>query len=563
MRRVASLLRQVFAPTAAPRRARLTVTALESRAVPSATVVGPTAPAMPPPYPEVTGRVWRDLNADGVQEPGERGIAFVTLQLYQGSQLVGTTTSDGLGNYSFNAWNVTNGTATTADDGLVAGLPYEIRVAGNQSALASLRPTVANAGTNDALDSDAVATPTGTAFDFTMGGGAIYPNDDFGYTTAATINGVAWGDANNNGIKDAKEVGLPGVTVRLLDATGNTQVATTTTAADGSYQFTGLEPGTYVVEVASTNFAAGGPLAGYGSSTGAPGQATGPFEGSKTPDPNAAKKGACDHGTTTASGAVQCKPVAVPAGSPTNNAVDFGFVRAGTLSGRVFVDVNGNGQLDSEDTAGVAGVKVTAAGPAGVFTTTTDSTGAYSFANLPAATYTLTESPPAGYRTTTPALVTATVFPTTPAVANFGEARVVDLDVRASALPSAVNVGGVLTLTYRVRNVGTLDATGVTLTTPLPKTLKILNVNAAGATYDQAGQRATIPTLAAGAELVVTIRVRATQVGSYALTATVQGNQPEDQVANNRGVARFQVMSPTDPPARPAFAFLSSAFRHI
>jgi uncharacterized repeat protein (TIGR01451 family) len=518
---------------------------------------------MPPPYPEVTGRVWRDLNADGVQEPGEPGIAFVTLQLFQGDKLVGTTTTDGLGNYSFNAWNVTNGTATTADDGLIPGTAYEIRVAGSQSALSGLRPTSTNASTDHTVDSDGVSTATGAAFDFTMGGGAIYPNDDFGYTTAATIGGVAWSDANNNGVKDPTETGLPGVTVRLLDSTGTTQVATTTTAADGSYQFTGLVPGTYVVEVAATNFGAGAPLAGYSSSTGAPGQTTGPFEGPKIPDPNSGKKGACDHGTTSASGAVQCMPVTVTGDKPTNNLVDFGFVRAGTLTGKVFVDVNGNGQMDAEDTAGVAGVKVTASGPAGVFTTTTDSTGTYTFVNLPAATYAVTEAPPAGYRLTTATMVTAAVSPTGPAAASFGEARAVDLDVKLSARPAAVNVGGVLTLTYRVWNIGTLDATGVTLLTPLPKSLKVLSVNAVGGTYDRAGQRATIATLAAGAEAVITIRVRALQVSTYALTGIVQGSQPEDHVANNRSIARFQVMNPGDPPAGPHFAFLASSFRHI
>jgi uncharacterized repeat protein (TIGR01451 family) len=564
MRRVASILRRAFARTAAPRRTRLAVIPLESRAVPSTTVVGPSPTStMPPPYPEVTGRVWRDLNADGQQEPGEPGIAFVTLQLFQGDKLVGTTTTDGLGNYSFNAWNVTNGTTATADDGLVAGTAYEVRVAGSQSALAGLRPTVTNAGADRTVDSDGVATAAGANFDFTMGGGAIYPNDDFGYTTAATIGGVAWNDANNNGIKDRTEAALPGVTVRLLDATGTTQVVTTTTATDGSYQFTGLVPGTYVVEIAATNFAAGASLAGYSSSTGAPGQAIGPFEGLKTPNPNAGKKGACDDGTMTAGGAVQCKPIVVSANNPTNNAVDFGFVRAGTLTGKVFVDANGNGQMDPEDTAGVAGVKVTASGPAGVFTTTTDSTGSYAFANLPAATYTVTEVPPAGYRLTTAALAMASVSPTAPGAANFGEARMVDLDVKLAASPAAVNVGGVVTLTYRVWNVGTLDATGITLTTPLPKALKVLSVNAIGATYDQSGQRATIPTLAAGAEAVITIRVRASRVSTYTLTGTVQGTQPEDQVANNRSSARFQVINPSDPPLGPHFAFLSSSFRHI
>ena len=53
-------------------------------------------------------------------------------------------------------------------------------------------------------------------------------------------------------------------------------------------------------------------------------------------------------GTTITGGAVQCKPVAVTADHPTNTAVDFGFVRSGSLTGRAFVDVNGNGKVDQK-----------------------------------------------------------------------------------------------------------------------------------------------------------------------------------------------------------------------
>ena len=43
------------------------------------------------------------------------------------------------------------------------------------------------------------------------------------------------------------EVGVGGVTVDLYDGGGNF-VATTTTAADGSYNFTNLTPGDYYVD---------------------------------------------------------------------------------------------------------------------------------------------------------------------------------------------------------------------------------------------------------------------------------------------------------------------------
>jgi uncharacterized repeat protein (TIGR01451 family) len=519
----------------------------------------PTTVTHQAPFPQIGDRVWKDLNGNGVQDPGEPGIAGVTLQLFQGTKLVGTTVTDGMGQYAFNSWNVTNGTADTSDDGLVAGTAYEIRVASNQPALAGLRPTTPNAGADDFHDSDAVATPDGATLDFTMGTGELYSNYDLGYTAAASIGSVVWADTNNNGVKDANETGLPGVTVRLLDSTGTQQLATTSTGADGSYIFSGLMPGTYIVEIAGSNFAAGGTLAGYASSTGVNGQATGPYEGIKTPDPNGGKPGIYDHGTTT-NGVVRCLPIAVTGDTLDNRMAAFGFFQPGTLAGKVFVDLNANGRMDFEDSAGVAGVRITASGPAGVFTTTTDSSGNYSFVNLPSGTYTVLDAQPRGYKNSTPSLATAGVGPAAPATVNFGEGRTVDLSVRVSA-PPAATIGDVLVLTYRVRNLGTEDATGVTLNLPVPADLKMIKTTQTAGTYDKIARRASIPTLAAGAAAVFTIRVRATTAGVYRLTGVVQGAESEDRVSNNRSTAIVSVTTaPPAPVIRPSMAMLVSAF---
>ncbi|MBK9463112.1 MAG: carboxypeptidase regulatory-like domain-containing protein [Sphingobacteriales bacterium] len=49
-----------------------------------------------------------------------------------------------------------------------------------------------------------------------------------------------WLDANGDGIQDAGETGISGITVTLTYPDGTT--ATTTTDANGSYVFTGLAP---------------------------------------------------------------------------------------------------------------------------------------------------------------------------------------------------------------------------------------------------------------------------------------------------------------------------------
>lgn len=512
------------------------------------------APKPKAPFPQIGDRVWKDLNGNGLQDPGEPGLAGVTLQLFQGGKLVGTTVTDGRGAFAFNCWNVTNGTADTADDGLVAGKVYQIKVTGDQMALTGLRAATANSGGDELRDSDAA----GGILEFTMGPDEMYGHYDLGFTAAATIGSVVWGDANNNGIKDGTEAGMPGVTVRLLDVTGTTEVARTTTGTDGSYQFGGLVPGTYMVEIAQANFRTGGALHGSASSNGASGKAAGPYEGAKVPDPNGSKPGVRDHGTT-ANGAVRCKPITVLGGTLSNRAAAFGFFAPGTVTGKVFVDVNANGRIDLEDKSGVAGVKVTAAGPAGVFTAVTDATGAYSLVNLPAGTYTVTQVQPGGYKTSTPNLVTTAVGPAAAGTVNFGEARMSELAVKLSAPATAV-IGNTLTMTFRVKNLGTLDAAGVTLLAQFPRSLKVLSVTATGGTFDQTTMRATIPTLAAGAEAVFTVRVRATQTGPHRLMATVQGAAAEDQVGNNKAI-RNLVVTPVAAPARPLAAMLSSAFR--
>ncbi len=72
---------------------------------------------------------------------------------------------------------------------------------------------------------------------------------DFGFVRALSLGNLVWTDGNDNGVVDAGESGIAGVTVRLLAANGVTVLQTTTTDASGHYLFGGLPPGTYYVEV--------------------------------------------------------------------------------------------------------------------------------------------------------------------------------------------------------------------------------------------------------------------------------------------------------------------------
>lgn len=83
-----------------------------------------------------------------------------------------------------------------------------------------------------------------------------------------------WLDANNNGNLDNDESGIGGVTLVLWtdddgDGLPDTNTGRTTiSAADGTYKFTGLGAGDYVIQIPLTNFGSDKPLEGLESSSG-------------------------------------------------------------------------------------------------------------------------------------------------------------------------------------------------------------------------------------------------------------------------------------------------------
>ena len=166
------------------------------------------------------------------------------------------------------------------------------------------------------------------------------------------IGDTVWYDTNGNGIQDNSEVGIPGVTVTLLDSNGvPIPNGTAVTDANGQYFFD-VDAGAYSVQVDAGNFVAGGALAGMTSTTG---------------------------------GELQINTVT------TDNVLtyDFGYRGTASIGDYVWKDLNGNGIQESGE-PGIAGVTVFLLGSDGVTvvgSTTTDTAGNYSFTNLPAGTY--------------------------------------------------------------------------------------------------------------------------------------------------------------------------------
>ncbi|QLH47882.1 MAG: carboxypeptidase regulatory-like domain-containing protein [Bacteroidota bacterium] len=178
-------------------------------------------------------RVWYDDNQNGIQDVGENGVVGVTVSLYQadGITLINAKTTDALGNYIF------------------TGLPAGSYVVGFSNIPGGYTFTTANQGSDDELDADADAGSSGKTGIVNLALGEENLSLDAGIYAApglASLGNYVWNDVNQDGLQDSGEPGVPGVSVTLYDNAGN-MVSTTTTDANGLYQFTGLTPATYSV----------------------------------------------------------------------------------------------------------------------------------------------------------------------------------------------------------------------------------------------------------------------------------------------------------------------------
>ncbi|WP_208300297.1 SdrD B-like domain-containing protein [Prosthecobacter fusiformis] len=292
--------------------------------------------------------VWSDTNRDGVQDPGEPGIQGVTVYLLDGAgTVIGSTQTDATGYYVF----------TELQPG-----DYAVQFPSSLDEGDLVLSTV-DAGGDDALDSDA-DTITGQTVVVTLAAGVNDSSLDAGYVSPlASLGNFVWSDADRDGVQDAGEAGLQGVTVTLIDSFGNT-VGTTTTDALGAYQFTGLQPGTYAVQFPLT----------VGSLVLSPVDAGG----------NDVTDSDADAGTG--------RTVDVTLVAAENNlTLDAGYYSPfASLGDFVWLDLNRNGQQDGGE-PGVQGVMVTLYDDSdtAVGSTTTDALGVYRFTDLQPGDYSL------------------------------------------------------------------------------------------------------------------------------------------------------------------------------
>ncbi|PSN17992.1 hypothetical protein C7271_14850 [filamentous cyanobacterium CCP5] len=179
--------------------------------------------------------VFHDLDADGIQDPNEPGIAGATVKLQNAAgSVLATTTTNAQGAYSFT--------------GLTPDTQYKVMFS-QPSGFDSVSPYKVGDPTRDSN-----ANPVnGLMSDLvTLAPGENNPTIDAGFYKSAALGDFVFNDLDQDGIQDANEPGIGGATVKLQNAAGSV-LATTTTNGDGFYQFTGLRPGDYKVMFVQPN----------------------------------------------------------------------------------------------------------------------------------------------------------------------------------------------------------------------------------------------------------------------------------------------------------------------
>ena len=170
-----------------------------------------------------------------------------------------------------------------------------------------------------------------------------------------TLGNLVYKDVNKNGVFDAGDSGIDGVTLRLylddgdgvLTVADGAFIATTTTAGGGLYSFAPICPGNYIVEIPLSNFSMGGPL--YDNGLGAS-LISSPIGGASDPDNDVNND---DNGDPVAGFGIASQAITLSFGGEpvndgdtdnnTNLSLDFGFKAPTTISINDITQAEGTG----------------------------------------------------------------------------------------------------------------------------------------------------------------------------------------------------------------------------
>lgn len=327
----------------------------------------------------LAGMVYLDSNNNGVRDAGEPALPGVQVSLPAG-------TVDALGN--------TLTSATTAADG---SYRFDDLLAGNYTLTQQAAQPVYNGittlngvttpGRIDGLavgTASAVSTVPSNITGIVLPAGKASVDNDFAEILPVSASGTVFFDVNNDGaMAGVAETGIGGVQITLTgtDDLGNAVSLDTTTAADGTFRFDGLRPGSYTLTEPTQP-------AGTANGITTAGTVDGTGSGTATP-------------VTTIPSAIANIDLSVPGSASVDNL--FGELPTNSgITGKVWEDRNNDGVVDPGE-KGLSGVEMVLTGtdingqPVPPLTVVTDANGEYSFSNLPPGSYTVTEGKqPAG-----------------------------------------------------------------------------------------------------------------------------------------------------------------------
>ena len=288
----------------------------------------------------LSGNVYHDADNDGIRDVGEMGIGGVTIRI---------DSVDG----SYTGYTTTNADGTWSISGLDPTKTYivtEVQPSGTWIDGKDAAGTLGGTAENDIVKN----------ISFTASG-QHGENYNFGELLPATLSGRVFADYNNNVVFDGSDHGIAGVVIELLDANGNV-IATTTTDAQGYYEFTGLTPGVSygIREVQPANYFDGGETVGSSG------------------------------GTITQNDTIRYIELDSDEHA---TGYDFAELPPSSISGYVYADPNDNGIRETGE-QGIAGVVMELLDANGnvVATTTTNADGYYKFENLAPGTYSVRQA---------------------------------------------------------------------------------------------------------------------------------------------------------------------------
>lgn len=260
----------------------------------------------------VSGSVFDDANENGAADVGEMGLGGwrIYADLNDNGKIDGSEPQ-----------------TSTSPTGT-----YALAIATATGSLAVKLRTIATTGWS-------TISPAGGAHDVTVAGGQTIAGKHFGVRPGgAVVSGIAWSDDNGDGVFDAREAPLSGMTI-FADGNGNGAADVgeprTTTMTGGAYQLLVPVAGSYTIRpLADPSWATTAPVSGgHAVTVGTADRLTGR-----------------DFGRRRAVGFVSGSVYHDADGSGAMNGGD-----AGLGGWRVFVDLNGNGTLDNTEPATISG----------------------------------------------------------------------------------------------------------------------------------------------------------------------------------------------------------------